>query len=236
MNNELVFLFQTIIGLFFTLVAFKMGKSWLFTYIGVCIVLANIFVTKQITLFGLAATGGNVVYGSVFLATDLLNEHYGKQEAKKAVYIGFSMALFFTLMSQMILLFEASSDDWGASDSMINIFTSTPNIIIASLIAYLLSQLHDIWAFHTIREKTSGGLLWLRNNVSTWFSQAIDSIVFASLAFLIIPILFVNANTLPVSTVLEIVLSTYLLKIIVAIIDTPFIYLSYSFKPVKAVI
>ena len=118
---------------------------------------------------------------------------------------------------------------------MINIFTSTPNIIFASLIAYLLSQLHDIWAFHAIRMKTSGGFLWLRNNLSTWLSQAIDSIVFASLAFLIIPILFFNGNALPVSTVLEIVLSTYLLKIIVAIIDTPFIYLSYSFKPVKAV-
>ena len=235
MNNELVFLFQTIIGLFFTLATFRMGKSWLLAYIGVCIVLANIFVTKQINLFGLAATGGNVVYGSVFLATDLLNEHYGKQEAKKAVYIGFSMALFFTLMSQMILLFEASSDDWGASDGMINIFTSTPNIIFASLIAYLLSQLHDIWAFHAIRVKTSGGFLWLRNNLSTCLSQAIDSIVFASLAFLIIPILFVNGNVLPVSTVLEIVLSTYLLKIIVAIIDTPFIYLSYLFKPVRAV-
>ena len=73
MNNELVFLFQTIIGLFFTLATFKMGKSWLLAYIGVCIVLANIFVTKQINLFGLAATGGNVVYGSVFLATDLLS-------------------------------------------------------------------------------------------------------------------------------------------------------------------
>ena len=89
MNNELVFLFQIIIGLFFTLATFRMGKSWLLAYIGVCIVLANIFVTKQINLFGLAATGGNVVYGSVFLATDLLNEHYGKEEAKKAVYIGF---------------------------------------------------------------------------------------------------------------------------------------------------
>ncbi|MBF88475.1 MAG: hypothetical protein CMG75_02250 [Candidatus Marinimicrobia bacterium] len=235
MNNELVFLFQTILCLFFTLVVFKMGRSWLYTYIGVSIVLANIFVTKQINLFGLAATGGNVLYGSIFLATDLLNEHFGKKEAKKAVYIGFSMALFFTLMSQMILLFEASSDDWGASNGMANIFSSTPSIIISSLIAYLLSQLHDIWAFQTIKKKTSGGLLWVRNNVSTWLSQAIDTIVFSLLAFIIIPIIIKSSNAaLPISTVFEIILSTYFIKIIVAGIDTPFIYLSYYFKPVKA--
>lgn len=89
MSNELLFIIQTIVGLLFTLLAFRMGRHWLYGYVGVCIVLANIFVTKQITLFGLAATGGNVVYGAVFLATDLLAEHHGKKAAREAVYIGF---------------------------------------------------------------------------------------------------------------------------------------------------
>ena len=102
MSNELIFILQTGVGLTFTLVAFRMGLSWLYGYIAVCIVLANIFVTKQITLFGIAATGGNVVYGAVFLATDLLTEHYGKKEARQAVFIGFFSAVFYTIMSQMI--------------------------------------------------------------------------------------------------------------------------------------
>ena len=142
-----------------------MGRSWLYTYIGVSIVLANLFVTKQITLFGLAATGGNVVYGSVFLATDLLAEHYGDKEAKKAVLIGFSATLFYTVMSQTMLLFIESVDDWGAAEGMASIFTSAPHIIIASLTAYLFSQLYDIWVFQAIRKKTAGNFAnfcWFR--------------------------------------------------------------------------
>ena len=175
-----------------------------------------------------------MVYGAVFLSTDLYAEHYGRKEAKKAVYLGFSAALFYTVMSQLILLYEASSADWGAATGMASIFTSAPSIIIASLIAYLLSQLHDIWAFHLIREKTGERFLWLRNNVSTWVSQAIDSVVFASLAFLILPLILSSANALPIAVVSEIVLSTYLLKILVAAIDTPFIYLSYYLRVPEA--
>lgn len=231
MSNELLFVLQTLVGLAFTLVAFRMGRAWLFGYIAVCIVLANIFVTKQITLFGIAATGGNVVYGAVFLATDLLAEHYGKKEARLAVFIGFFAAVFYTVMSQMILLLEPSSDDWGAAGGMAHIFASAPAIIIASLTAYLISQLHDIWAFHAIREKTAGRFLWLRNNGSTWISQLIDSVVFSLLAFLVLPTLIGSANVLPIDVVIQIVISTYILKILVAAIDTPFIYLSYSMKP-----
>ena len=231
MSNELLFIIQTIVGLLFTLIAFRMGRHWLYGYVGVCIVLANIFVTKQITLFGLAATGGNVVYGAVFLATDLLAEHYGKKAAREAVYIGFFAAVFYTVMSQLMLFFSPSSDDWGAAAGMTSIFSAAPSIIIASLTAYLASQLHDIWAFHFIRQKTQGRFLWLRNNLSTWVSQLIDSILFSFLAFLILPQLISDStNALQFGTVVQIVISTYLLKILVAAIDTPFIYLSYALK------
>jgi len=66
---------MTLIGLIFTLFSFRMGVQWLYAYVAIAIILANIFVTKQIMLFGLSATGGNVMYGSIFLATDLLSEH-----------------------------------------------------------------------------------------------------------------------------------------------------------------
>ncbi|MFQ6607972.1 MAG: queuosine precursor transporter [Fidelibacterota bacterium] len=230
MSNEILFLLQTIIGLGFTLIAFIKGRHWLYGYIAVSIVLANIFVTKQITLFGIPATGGNVVYGSIFLATDLLAEHYGKKEARQAVLLGFGAALFYLVMSQFILKFTASSDDWGAAQGMATIFDFAPAIILASLIAYLISQFHDIWAFHLIREKTRGRWLWLRNNGSTWISQLIDSVVFSLLAFLILPEILPGTEALPLDTVMGIIISTYLLKILVAAIDTPFLYLSYILK------
>lgn len=233
MSNELLFIIQTIIGLAFTLVAFSMGRNWLYGYIAVCIVLANIFVTKQITLFGIPATGGNVLYGSIFLATDLLSEHFGKREARQAILLGFGAALFYLIMSQFILKFSPSPDDWGAADGMATIFDFAPAIVLASLMAYLILQFHDIWAFHWIREKTGGRYLWLRNNGSTWVSQLIDSVVFSILAFLVLPILFPNAEALPFDIVVGIIISTYFLKILVAAIDTPFIYLSHNLPIIK---
>lgn len=232
MTNELLFLGQTVIGLAFTLFAFRLGRHWIYGFIAVCIVLANLFVTKQIRLFGLAATGGNVVYGAIFLSTDLLAEHHGKKAAREAVFVGFFVALFYMVMSQFLLAFVPSSDDWGAAEGMRQIFAVAPSIILASLTAYLVSQLHDVWAFHAIREKTKGKFLWLRNNASTWISQLIDSAVFSSLAFLILPRIMAGSEyALPVGTVAQIALSTYLLKLLVAAIDTPFIYLSYLWKP-----
>lgn len=233
MSNELLFIIQTIIGLAFTLVAFSMGRNWLYGYIAVCIVLANIFVTKQITLFGIPATGGNVLYGSIFLATDLLSEHFGKREARQAILLGFGAALFYLIMSQFILKFSPSPDDWGAAEGMATIFDFAPAIVLATLMAYLISQFHDIWAFHWIREKTGGRYLWLRNNGSTWVSQLIDSVVFSILAFLVLPILFPNAEALPFDIVVGIIISTYFLKILVAAIDTPFIYLSHNLPIIK---
>lgn len=233
MSNKLLFIIQTIIGLAFTLVAFSMGRNWLYGYIAVCIVLANIFVTKQITLFGIPATGGNVLYGSIFLATDLLSEHFGKREARQAILLGFGAALFYLIMSQFILKFSPSPDDWGAAEGMATIFDFAPAIVLATLMAYLISQFHDIWAFHWIREKTGGRYLWLRNNGSTWVSQLIDSVVFSILAFLVLPILFPNAEALPFDIVVGIIISTYFLKILVAAIDTPFIYLSHNLPIIK---
>ena len=221
MSNELTFFLMIIVVLSMTLFTFRMGKTWLFAYIAVCIVLANIFVTKQFKLFGLSATGGNIVYGAIFLVTDMLCEHYGQEAGRKAVLIGFFAAVFYLITSQFILLIKPSEYD-TVHDGMKTIFSFAPRIVLASMIAYLVSQFHDIWAYHMIRKITNNRMLWLRNNASTWTSQLIDSITFSLIAFI---------GVFPMKVVLQILLSTYLLKITVAAIDTPFLYLSYRFLP-----
>lgn len=222
MPNELVFIIKLLAGLAFTLFAFRMGKVWLFAMVGVYMVLANIFVTKQILLLGVAATGGNVVYGCTFLATDLLSEHYSRRDAKKAVIIGFFASVVFLAMSQLILAFQPSEID-TVHGGMSSIFCLAPRIVAASMAAYLISQFHDIWAFHFWRQRTKGRFLWMRNNFSTWVSQLIDSSIFVMVAFYGMP-------KMSMKILIQIALSTYLLKIIVALIDTPFIYLSYKLK------
>ena len=223
MANELIFLFMTIVVLGATLTAFRLGRFWLYGFIAVCIVLANIFVTKQFVIFGITATGGNITYGAIFLATDLLCEHYGKKDSRRAVYLGLFGAVFYLLTSQCILLFEAAESDLVHA-SMQTIFSFAPRIVLASLIAYLISQLHDVWFFHLLKQKCRGRWLWLRNNLSTSVSQLIDSAIFSLVAFW---------GLFPLNVVLQIIASTYLLKLLVALIDTPFIYLSYRWRPAE---
>ncbi|MEC9488725.1 MAG: queuosine precursor transporter [Halanaerobium sp.] len=225
MSNEILFILMTIIGLGMTLLAYLLGgKAWLKAIIGVNIILANIYVTKQINLFGIAATGGNILYGSIFLATDLLSEHYGKDEANDGVRMGFYFALVFVITSQFIIRFAPNAYD-TVQNSMLTLFTFLPRILLASLIAYLLSQFTDIYLYHRIKDLLPARkYLWLRNNVSTWVSQLIDSVTFTLIAFL---------GEFPPGILLQIIFTTYLLKIVVAMMDTIFIYLSYYLKREK---
>lgn len=218
MTNELLFVLMSLITLFFVLAAFKLGKVWLIALIAVMAVMMNIFVIKGMYLFGLAVTGGNVVYASTFLGTDLLNEYYGKKTATKAVMIGFFVSIFFLITSQLILRFAPADYDIAQS-SFETLFTLTPRIVLGSMIAYLVSQNLDVFTYDKIKKLTKGKHLWLRNNASTWTSQLVDSIIFTVIAF---------AGVYPI---FELILFTYIIKIIIAAIDTPFIYLSKLFKP-----
>ncbi len=220
MSNEVLFLLQTVLCLGLTLAAFRLGKLYLVGWVGASIVLANIFVTKQITLFGLDATGGNVLYATVFLTTDLLSEHYSRRDAQDAVKVGLLVSVLYLLSSQLLVRYAPAAHD-TVQPGMQAIFAFAPRIIFASLLAYVIAQFHDIWAYHLIWRKTGQKWLWLRNNGSTWLSQLLDSVIFTTVAFW---------GAFPAGVVGQIILSTYLLKVLVALLDTPFLYLSYRVK------
>ena len=104
-----------------------------------------------------------------------------------------------------------------SQESLSTIFNLMPRITVGSLVAYLISQHHDVFAFHFWKRKTNGKYLWLRNCLSTMASQAIDTIVFCVIALW---------GIFDTNVWLQILLTTYLLKWIVALLDTPFIYLA----------
>jgi len=218
MNNEILFVLMSLVSLGFVLVAFRLGKIYLIALIAVMAVIMNIFVVKGMYLFGLAVTGGNVMYASIFLATDLLSEYYDRKTARRAVMIGFFASVFFLIFSQLILRFAPANYDI-AQDAFKTLFSLTPRIVIGSMVAYLVSQNLDVWTFTKIKKLTKGKHLWLRNNASTWTSQLVDSIIFTVIAF---------AGVYPL---FELILFTYIIKIAVAALDTPFIYLAKIFKP-----
>ena len=216
MNNELLWIILLLVNFIGILIAYRIwGSLGLFIWIPIAVITANIQVTKTIELFGLTATLGNIVYASSFLITDILSENYGKKEAQRAVVVGFFSLILFTLLMNMALWFQSSSEDF-AHESMKVIFGFLPRITIASLLAYGISQTHDVWAFHFWKKKwPDTKYLWIRNNLSTMVSQLIDSVVFTLAAF---------AGVFPRGVLIEIMVSTYLLKFIVAALDTPFVY------------
>ncbi len=220
MENSSLFIFQIIVALSCTVVAFRLGRSWLIALIAVQTVIMNIFVLKMMNVFSLEVTGGNVLYASVFLGTDLLCEHYGKKQARQAVWIGFSAAVFFIIMSQFIIWYTPSQLENGAflHNALATIFETTPRIVLASMGGYLVSQHLDIYIYTHIKKRTGDKYLWLRNNGSTLVSQFIDSIFFT---FVGLYGIVANADN-----VWHIILFTYLIKVLIAFLDTPFMYLS----------
>ncbi|MBT5016191.1 queuosine precursor transporter [Candidatus Peregrinibacteria bacterium] len=212
--NEPWFLLQALVALSFVLLCFRLGRSWLIAYIAISVVLLNLVVMKQVNVFSLEATLGNVIYASLFFATDLLSEHYGKKEAFKAVRIGFFAGIFGMVMLQFALKYAPSEFDF-VQGSFETLFTLAPRIVGASLFTYLVTQNLDVWIYHAIKKRTGEKYLWMRNLGSTAASQLVDSFMFTYLAF------YGHFEVLH-----EIAFFTFVIKMLVAFMDTPFIYLS----------
>ncbi|MGM0620312.1 MAG: queuosine precursor transporter [Bacteroidota bacterium] len=220
MQNELLWLAMLLANFFLIILAYKLFGKWgLIMWIPISVIVANIQVIQTIELFGMVATLGNIVYASSFLVTDILSENYGKKEAKKAVWIGFFSLISMTLLMNLALVFKPLEGDEFAlitHEATGTIFKLMPRIAIASLAAYLLSQRHDVWAYHFWRKRFSkDNQIWLRNNLSTMVSQLIDSVVFVLIAFY---------GVYETAVLFEIFITTYFLKWIVAASDTPFVY------------
>jgi queuosine precursor transporter len=215
--NNLLWVTFIILDLSFAIVIYRFfGKFGLYILIVASVITANIQVLKTVQLFGFVATLGNVLYGSIFFATDILSEVYGKKAARRAVWLGFVGMVLTTIWMQIGLKFIPDMSDFSQS-SLSTIFALMPRIAAGSMIAYVVSQHHDVFAFHFWKNKTKGRFLWVRNCASTMVSQAIDTLIFCTIALW---------GIFDINIWLQILASTYFLKWFVAVMDTPFIYLA----------
>ncbi len=238
MDNNVLWLLFALVNFLLVIGVYKLfGKTGLFAWIALGTTLANIQVMKlvgfDLGVYFAVATLGNITYGSLYLVTDALGEKYGKAAAKKAVWLGFYALLATVVVMQITLAFE-NLDPYpeGVTDPFIAIFGLMPFIAIGSLLAYITSQLLDVYIFAKVKELTNGSKLWLRNLASTPVSQLLDTVVFCTIAFLIPAILQLDGS-LPFSIILEIFITTYVIKAIVALLDTPFIYVIKNTKPLN---
>ena len=220
--NEILWVLTLILSLAMVIVSYKfLGKIGLFLWIAIATVVANIQTVKLVDLFGIEAALGTILYGSTFLATDILNLKYGKKTARKSIVVGFYSMIIMTVFMMICLKYAPSANDF-AQESLETIFTVNIRITIASLIAFGVSQFVDTILFEKLQKKFNK--LWLSNNVSTMICQLIDTIIFSLITYY---------GLLDFSIIIEIMISMYVFKVVVALMDTPFIYLSKRIKNVN---
>ena len=221
MINELLWIGLLLVSFSSVIIAYKLfGKTGLYVWTALAVILANIQVMKTIQIFGLVTALGNVIYSSLFLVTDILNENHSKKDAQKAVWIGFFVLIITTIIMQISIQFIPDESDF-LSEHIVAIFSVLPRIAFASLLAYLISQSHDVWFFAKLKKKHNKKYLWLRNNLSTITSQLVDNTIFTLIAFI---------GVFAWDVIIQIFLTSFILKVIVAACDTPFVYLSRKIK------
>ena len=243
-NTEVVWFIMLILCFLSILVFLRLfGYVGLYVYSAIAIIAANIQVLKQANFNFFSSINekiipfyepspialGTILFASTFLCTDILSEYYGKEKARKNVLIGFCSFFLMTILMLVTIGIQPAEDEWVSmvQESLAILFTPMTSIFVASMIAYLISQYFDIWFFSYLKTVSSNKLLWLRNNVSTAVSSLIDNTIFSIFAWIIL-----NPNPFPLSDVImTFILGVYLLRVFIAILDTPFIYLAKYFIP-----
>ncbi len=159
---------------------------------------------------------GILPYPITFLITDLISEIYGRKKANQIVTAG----IFASLFSMVIILVAEVAPAIASSPiddkTFTKVFALSPIAVLASMIAYLFAQYIDIGIYHFWKKLTKGRYLWLRNNFSTFLSQFIDT-------FTVVGLLCIF-GVLPWSMFFGLVVSGFLFKVFIALIDTPFLY------------
>lgn len=173
--NEIFFLIHTLLMIGFVFGALRLGKSGLVALIALQGVLANLFVIKQISLFGFSVTGTDVfAIGGIF-SLNLLQEYFGKEAAREAVKISFLTLLFFAFMAQMHLLYFPTEFD-QTQGAFQEIFSHSMRIVAASIGTFYLVQRFDVWFFGRLK-----GVFPFRVALSLLVSQALDTLLFSFL-------------------------------------------------------
>jgi uncharacterized integral membrane protein (TIGR00697 family) len=178
------------------------------------LLIANVVAGKVVDLFGFIVPAAVVAYGITFLCTDVINEIWGKEEAQKTVKLGLKIQLASTALILLAIWLPPAVFAIDFNAAFKTVLSQNVRVVFASLTAYTISQAHDVISFNFWRNKTKGKHKWLRNNASTLVSQIIDTAIFITIAFWGM-----------VPNLLWMIISQYIVKAIIALLDTPFFYL-----------
>lgn len=214
--NNILFFTSAILVVTFALLALQRDKSVLIAWIALQSVLANLFVLKQISLFGLNATASDVFAIGSLLGLNLLREKYGQEEGliacKNAIAASFFCMTFFAITSQIHLLYEPSVLD-STQGAFAQILTPNPRILVSSIFAFFSVQIFDLYFYSFLKRTVAKNNIILLNSLSLGTSQLIDTILFTFLGLYGY-----------VSNIFEIILISYIIKMLAIATIAPFSY------------
>lgn len=220
--NEVVFILHILCIAFALLYFLKKGKSALIAVSAFLAVLANIFVFKQIQLFGLQVTCSDALMVGSVLAIGLLQEYYGEGAANQAIKISFGLLFFFAILSQIHLIYQPSTFDQTQS-SFQTILGLAPRIVFASFVAFYVMQKCNVYVLQLMKNKFSSLHFPARLMIAGGISQVIDTLLFGYLGLYGV-----------VHSLYHIFVLSLILKIGILLIHTPILSLSKRFAPEKS--
>jgi uncharacterized integral membrane protein (TIGR00697 family) len=183
------------------------------------LIVSDLIGGKYFRVGGLDFSVGMIPFPLTFLLTDIVNEFYGTEGARRITYVGLAVAVFVFIVINVAIVLPTSPESPMAGEQFKNVFGWSTRLYVASLTAYLIGQLLDISIFFILRRLTGHRFLWLRSTGSTVVSQAVDSLV-VSFVFL--------SGSKPMSYILQTARNGYLVKLVLAVGLTPLIYLGHG--------
>lgn len=208
--NEVLFVGHIFVVIAAILIALRLGKEALIAVFCLLIISANLFVIKQIEFLGFTITCTEAMTIGCILSLNLIQEYWGKQEAKKAIYCSLFLLSFFAVLGQFHLLYVPSSHDLH-HDAFAQILQHSPRILLASLAVTFFTQRFDMAFYGFLKRKWSRQNLVFRNLSSLALSQLLDTVLFSFLALKGI-----------VHSIVPIMIVSYLIKMVVATCMSPF--------------
>ena len=200
-----------------------LGSMFIAALVASNLIFQKFFYWNPFGLFQFELSVGILPYPITFLITDIISEIYGRKRANQVVIAGI-FASFFSMTIILIANYVPAIDNSPINDEIFSkVFGLSPIAVLASMLAYLFAQFIDIKIYHFWKQKTKGKHLWLRNNFSTFSSQFIDTITVITLLCLF--------EVLPWNLFSKLLISGFLFKILIAILDTPILYfIVYLFR------
>lgn len=178
------------------------------------LLVSNVTASKIISIGNLIVPAAVVAYAITFLCTDVIGELYGKEEANKTVRLGFILQLFSIGLLYVAIKLPPAPFMVEYNEVFQQVLGQSLRVVIASLIAYTISQFNDVYIFHKLKDIHGSKHKWIRNNLSTITSQLIDTSIFITIAFYgVVPNLW------------ALILGQFTIKVVLALLDTPFFYL-----------